>query len=73
MWVGRIAEVFKKYVRDGEFNHVKFEEAMLGLLYAWMSVCRTAGLDWQHVVRVNQEKIEGRVARNTMRGSGNDR
>ena len=68
-----IAEAFKKYVRDGELNRQKFESGMAQVFTAWRSLCIASGLDWQEVIASNQAKGDGRVARGTVRGSGNDR
>lgn len=70
---GQIAEVFKKYVRDGSLDRTKFEVAMVAVHDNWRALCSACGLDWQTVLDANQAKVEGRAARGTTRGSGDNR
>jgi NTP pyrophosphatase (non-canonical NTP hydrolase) len=70
---GSVTEVFKKYVRDGQLNREKFEAGMGNVLTAWLTTCRQAGFSFEDVLSANREKVDGRAARGTTRGSGNDR
>lgn len=70
---GRVLEVVKKYVRDGAINGPKLEQGMLMYINAWRTLCAAAGLDCQHIITTNMVKVDGRHARGTTRGSGDDR
>lgn len=70
---GLASESVKKYLRDAELNQAKLTSGMHDLFRAWLDVCQAAGLDPIQVVTANREKVEGRVARGTQRGSGDNR
>ncbi len=68
--VGLASEAVKKYLRDGELNQEKLLQGMHDTYRAWLDVCQAAGLSPFQVVQANHDKVEGRVARGTQRGSG---
>lgn len=70
---GQIAELLKKYVRDGALDREKLQAAMFNVHDTWRTLCSASGLSWQDVLNANQAKVEGRAARGTTRGSGDNR
>lgn len=70
---GQASEILKKHLRDGHLPVKNLQTAMTAVGVAWLDVCAAAGLHPQKVVQANHDKIEGRVARGTQRGSGNFR
>lgn len=70
---GLTSEVVKKYLRDGTLHKDKLRNGMHELFQAWLDVCTAAGLSPAEVLAANREKVEGRVARGTQRGSGDHR
>lgn len=70
---GLASEAIKKYLRDGSLNKDKLRNGMLELYQAWLDVCIAAGLSPADVLDANRDKVEGRVARGTQRGSGDHR
>jgi hypothetical protein len=76
---GRVCEAIKKLIRDGVLPEnqaafkAKLQLGLTGYLQAWLEVLAAAGLTPQDVLRENKLKIEGRIARGTQQGSGNDR
>jgi hypothetical protein len=71
--VGKVAEVVKKFNRDGAFNAPKFEAAMVEAYVAWRALVDELGFTRQEVLEASVNKVEGRVARGTLRGSGDSR
>lgn len=69
----KVSEVAKKYVRDGVLNHDKIKLALADYAKSWQQTCILLGFPVLEVLETNQAKIEGRVLRKTVRGSGNDR
>lgn len=70
---GVASEAIKKYLRDGSLDRAKLSRGMSQLYAAWLQTCLAAGLRPDEVVEANRDKVEGRVARGTQRGSGDDR
>lgn len=69
----KVAEHLKKHVRDGACNHETLVAGLAMTAQAWVDLCRDQGLCIQEVLAANQEKIEGRLVRGTLHGSGDDR
>jgi len=70
---GLVQEPCKKYVRDGSLDSEKLEQGLILYAKAWRELSRALGFDYLHLFLENHEKVEGRVARGTQRGSGNNR
>lgn len=70
---GKVLEATKKYIRDGALDNGRLEGGLMAFARAWRILCVTQGLDWLDVLKCNQDKVEGLLARGTLRGSGNDR
>lgn len=70
---GEVVEVLKKRIRDGEFDTNKLKLELGDLIFYWVKICNSFGLSPTEVINSNIEKVEGRKARGTLRGSGNDR
>lgn len=70
---GHVLEAGKKYVRDGQLNRPKLETGLVDYAKAWRALCSALGLNYCDVLQTNRDKIEGRNARGTLRGNGNDR
>jgi NTP pyrophosphatase (non-canonical NTP hydrolase) len=70
---GEVAGILKKFVRDGNLDQMKLKKELGDVLYYWAMICNYFGFDPEEIVVINVEKIEGRHARGTLRGSGDDR
>jgi NTP pyrophosphatase (non-canonical NTP hydrolase) len=70
---GTVSELLKKYVRDGVLPLEQLQTALAEVFRAWVCLCESSGLSWSAVMAENRLKIEGRVLRGTLRGSGNHR
>lgn len=71
--VGRITEIFKKEIRDGEFDEQKLDKYLKEALEYWLALCDVFHVDPHEVLAVNRAKIEDRHSRNVIRGEGDDR
>ncbi len=69
----RFAEIAKKHIRDGSDSLDRAASAMLAVAVAWLRVLDHFDIDPKVVWAANHEKITGRLSRNTLRGSGNNR
>lgn len=70
---GHALETVKKYLRDGSLNRAKLEAALVTYAKAWRLLCMSLGLTIESVMAVNREKLEDRIRRGTLGGSGNNR
>jgi NTP pyrophosphatase (non-canonical NTP hydrolase) len=68
-----VLEILKKRVRDGHFDKDHLKKELGDVLYYWTRLCTTFDLTPQEVLEANVAKLEDRLARNVMSGSGNDR
>lgn len=71
---GEVANKVKKIIR-GDFNVPDKEIAKeLGDLYWYLDrLCNYFGTTPEHVMRMNMEKLEDRLKRNVIKGSGDNR
>jgi hypothetical protein len=69
----KVAEHLKKQVRDGECKRETLVVALAMTAQAWVDLCKDQALCVREVLATNQEKIEGRLQRGTLHGSGDDR
>ena len=70
---GRVSEILKKRVRDGQFPVDKFIKEMGDLAYYWARICKAFDLNPSDVLATNVAKIESRRKRGVMHGNGDDR
>lgn len=75
---GEVAEKVKKVERDG--HGVMTDEARAAItkelgdvLWYVAAMCRELGISMEDAARVNLDKVDGRHARGTLHGSGDDR
>lgn len=71
--VGEVVEHMKKLFRDGTFNADLVKKELGDVIFYWARICRYFGWAPSEIIAANIEKLEGRVARGTMRGSGDNR
>lgn len=75
---GQLAELLKKYIRDGASPDEaaldrKLGAQLQGVLTAWLSLCYLCGATPEEVLLLNQAKVNSRRDRGVMRGSGDNR
>lgn len=71
--VGRVMERLKKRIRDDTFDPALFADDMAAVALHWARLCTSVGCSPEDVLGQNINKIEGRAARGSLRGSGNNR
>lgn len=71
--VGEVVEKIKKIFRDGTFQSDLIKKELGDVVFYWARLCRYFGWTPSEVIAANIEKLDGRVARGTMRGSGDNR
>ena len=69
---GKASECSKKILRDGD-DYTRLTFALALCAKSWQECCASLGLNWIVVLEINKKKLEGRLARGTLGGSGNDR
>lgn len=70
---GEVVELLKKRVRDGNLDIVNLKKELGDVLYYWAMLCTAFDLIPSDVLKANQDKLNSRFLRGTMRGSGDDR
>lgn len=75
---GEVSEVIGKALRDdnGTFPPERMTQMVkeLGDVYWYLSrICCLLGIDPEHVLKVNLEKLQSRMERGTLHGDGDDR
>jgi NTP pyrophosphatase (non-canonical NTP hydrolase) len=71
---GEAIELIKKHLRDGtpiDLPHLLLELGDLMIIIS--SLATHYGVSMSTILELSQQKIEGRIARGTLRGSGDDR
>jgi NTP pyrophosphatase (non-canonical NTP hydrolase) len=71
--VGEVMELLKKHVRDGHMDRKQLKKELGDVAYYWARICSAHGFKPSEVLGENRSKLNGRLERNTLRGSGNDR
>lgn len=71
--VGEVIEHLKKLFRDGTFDADLIKKELGDVVFYWARLCRYFGWQPSEIIAANIDKLEGRVARGTMRGSGDNR
>lgn len=70
---GEVLEHLKKLFRDGTFNTDLIQKELGDVIFYWARICKYFGWLPSEIIAINIDKLEGRVARGTMRGSGDNR
>ena len=70
---GEVLELLKKQIRDGTYDSKNLRKELGDVLYYWARICKEFGFKPSSIMNMNIDKIESRRAKNTLRGSGNDR
>lgn len=70
---GSVAELVKKYIRDGHYDSQAFSAGLAKVFCAWSELCARSGLSCEQVLTANVQKLEDRAQRGTVRGSGDER
>jgi len=76
--VGEVEEIIKKTYRDhgGELtdaDQVRLRKEIGDVLWYLAAVCSEAGIDLERAARENYLKLQDRLARGVIQGSGSDR
>lgn len=72
--VGEVCELLKKHVRDGNpIDHKNLTKELGDVLYYLVRIATAYGIEPQSLLEANVEKLDGRLKRGTLKGSGNDR
>lgn len=70
---GEVLEKIKKFVRDGTWDRDLVIKELGDVAFYWARICRHFDIQPSEVLQANIDKLEGRRARGTMRGSGDTR
>ncbi len=70
---GEVMEYLKKLTRDGKEDREQLKKELGDVLYYLAMIADTYNIPLSEVAARNREKINGRIVRGTLRGSGNDR
>lgn len=71
--VGEVCELLKKWQRDGVLDTKKLAKELGDVFYYAVRIATAHGLKPSEVITGNIEKIEDRINRNVLHGSGSDR
>lgn len=71
--VGEVMEILKKRVRDGNFDDRALEKELGDVAYYWARLCKFFEMEPSEVLQTNVNKLQDRLARGAMRGSGDNR
>jgi|TARA_R110000823_G_C15857477_1_gene492819 NTP pyrophosphatase (non-canonical NTP hydrolase) len=70
---GEVAEKVKKQVRDGVFNRHEVAKELGDVLWYLANICNDIGYNLDEIADLNLTKLRGRMARNVIKGSGDNR
>ena len=70
---GEVAEKVKKQVRDGVFNRHEVAKELGDVLWYLANICNDIGYNLDEIADLNLTKLCGRMARNVIKGSGDNR
>ena len=70
---GEVAEKVKKQVRDGELNAHEVAKELGDVLWYLANICNDIGYNLDEIADLNLTKLRGRMARNVIKGSGDNR
>ena len=71
--VGEVTEHIKKYYRDGVLDMSALKKELGDVAFYWARLCMYFGKKPSEILAKNVDKLEGRVARGTTRGNGDNR
>lgn len=70
---GKVAEVFKKFVRDNREPGEELAQALTDLGHGWRACCKYHGLKEADVRTANMQKLKERKEHGSLQGSGDVR
>ena len=70
---GEVAEKVKKQVRDGVFHRHEVAKELGDVLWYLANICNDIGYNLDEIADLNLTKLRGRMARNVIKGSGDNR
>ena len=70
---GEVANKVKKIIRDGELDHGSIVAELGDCLWYLAALCRDLNVDMADVAAENLQKLQGRMERGTLAGSGDNR
>jgi len=70
---GEVANKVKKIIRDGELDHNSIVAELGDCLWYLAALCRDLNVDMADVAAENLQKLQGRMERGTLAGSGDNR
>ena len=70
---GEVGEKVKKQVRDGVFNRHEEAKELGDVLWYLANICNDIGYNLDEIADLNLTKLRGRMARNVIKGSGDNR
>jgi len=70
---GEVAEKVKKLFRDGTFDTELFIKELGDVIYYWARLCEAVNVDASEVILENQWKLNSRLERGKIQGSGDER
>lgn len=70
---GEVAEKIKKRFRDGKLDREAVQKELGDVFFYWIALHNLLGLDPEHTIDVNVDKLNDRAARNVLQGSGDNR
>lgn len=71
--VGELCSLYAKGVRDGQMDAVQFPKELGDILWFVALLAEGRGYTLDYIAQSNIEKLASRKARNTLKGSGDDR
>lgn len=71
--VGEVTEHIKKFFRDGVLDASALRKELADVIYYWARVCMYFGFKPSEILAESITKLEGRIKRGTMHGSGDNR
>lgn len=70
---GEVADKIKKEVRDGSYLTGEIVKELGDVLWYLTRLCDAHNVTLKEVAELNKEKLESRLKRNKLQGSGDDR
>ena len=70
---GEVAEKVKKQIRDGVFHRHEVAKELGDVLWYLANICNDIGYNLDEIADLNLTKLRGRMARNVIKGSGDNR
>jgi NTP pyrophosphatase (non-canonical NTP hydrolase) len=70
---GEVAEKIKKWLRDGELDDIELAKELGDVMWYVAALSNDLGYDLSEIAEMNVNKLDGRVARGTLQGNGDNR